>query len=292
MVAIVGALYLVLSLIATGPVLSPRLPDFALHAGPTVTQAEADEILALVEEAEGILAGYAGGHLPSLEIFVHADRRSLAADLASWSGDSEADAWRVVSDGSWVHYTGAIFIDLTPPERPDYSAFWGVAHEVAHAFQERLYSPAVRGWERGECWYSHGRLMAPYGPMWLLEGGAERLSFRALVDSAYWEEYAEGHTEQQVKDELIAAVYAVSSQRLEFLANATYLAPDDYGLAFAAVARLEEGRSPEAVLRYYKRLGDGLCWNEAFEEVFGVTAGTFYGLFDGGRFPDELETAG
>jgi hypothetical protein len=282
---IVGALFLVLRLVAGEPQLSPRPPGFDLHAGPTVTEAQASQVLSLVEEAEGILAGYAGGHLPSLDVFVQADRHALAADLAGWTGLTESDAWRVVSQGAWVYHAAAIFIDLTPPELPPQSSFWGIAHEVAHAFEERLYLPAMAGWERGDCWFSHGSTMAPYGPMWLLEGSAERLAFHALVDSSYWDEYAGGRTEQQVEDGLIVEAYASSSHRLEFLAAATYLAPEDYGLAFAAVARLEERRSPEAVVLFWKGLDEGLCWNETFERAFGITVADFYDDFEMRRLP-------
>jgi len=90
-----------------------------------------------------------------------------------------------------------------------------------------------------------------------------------------------------VEHDITTAAYAGSTSRLEFLANATYLAPEDYSLAFAAVARLEERTSPEAVTLYYKRIGAGLCWQEAFEETFRISAGDFYDLFDSPRFPDE-----
>jgi len=291
-VVVVGALFAVLRLFGGEPPLSPRPPDFDLHAGPTVTAAQAQQVLSMVEEAEVIFAGHAGGHLPFLDVFVEADRHALAADLAAWTGEIESDAWRVVSDGSWVHYRGAIFIDLTPPALPVYAAFWRIAHEVGHAFQQRLYSPAEPGWKRGDCWFSHGSIMAPYGPMWLLEGSAQRLAFRAVVESSHWDEYAQGRTEQQAEHDLTVAGYAGSSHRLEFLANATYLAPEDYGLAFAAVGRLEERSSPEAVVLYWKRLGDGLCWNEAFERTFGITAGEFYDDFEMQRLPAAPDAAG
>ena len=284
---IMTVLGVVLRLIAgPGPVLSPLPTHFEVRPGPTVTAAQTRVILAMAEHAEGILAGYVGGHLPGLTLFIEADRAALARDLSAWLGVPESDAWRVVSAGAWVEARGAIFVNLTPPRAAaSGDAFWAVAHEEAHAFQERLVSPALGGWLRGSCWASHGSTMAPSGPMWLIEGSADRFALHTLTNSAYWAGWAQGRTDEEVSWEIATPAYAASGVRLQFLAAATPLSDEGYGLAFAAVTRLEAQTSWPAVVRYWRLLGEGLCWDQAFEEAFGMTPNQFYDDFEANRPP-------
>lgn len=100
------------------------------------------------------------------------------------------------------------------------------------------------------------------GPLWLVEGAAEYFA----------ERYSEQELETQGHPIAHWAIHAMSSQKnlggLQDLE--TELDIEDYGLAHFAVRLLAETAGEDAVFGFWRSLGRGMNWDQAFLDSFGV----------------------
>ena len=151
------------------------------------------------------------------------------------------------------------------------------AHELNHAQTADL---------------SNSSLVAAYneiphvGPVWLVEGTADFLAWQALSEGGIvpYEELRELFVEN-------AGMIPESLKGMETEAGFnSRLNSIDYSLLAAELLASRSGQS--SLFDYYASLEQGTTWMGQFREIFGMTVGEFYDLFEQHRtagFP-ELET--
>jgi hypothetical protein len=278
-----GVVVLVSVRAASREVLSADPPTVRLTAGDGVPAADRALVVQLAQVAESTLASRAGGHLRSLELFVDVDVEALAERLADRVGVTTEEAARAL-DGFWVTAEGALFLDLSGGAIEGTRDFSSVAHEVAHAFEWAL-SAAGRGHLARGCddpatptWR-----MPLTGPAWLAEGIAEWLAFQVYADSAYW---PADQDRQEATRALLEEAFLNLDRPLKSLAETgvweVVARKGREGYAMAALAgQLLASRSGDAaLLAYWKYMAEGLCWDTAFTQAFGLTPGSFYASYE------------
>lgn len=144
------------------------------------------------------------------------------------------------------------------------------AHELHHVLHGQIYPEAWRATmvPRDEVWSS--------GPVWLLEGAATWVGERAAIDQglvsletrrAEWEEWS--RTIDRPLDELESLV---EEERAGFSYWYYALAIDEL-LALAP-------NGPASLTDYYEATADGVAWETAFEQAFGISVPDFYAEFE------------
>jgi hypothetical protein len=272
----------VMPLPENSPYLAPlaaEAPSIAIHAGSGVEAADRGTALEWAVNAEGIIARYAGGHVPSLTVFADIDPAALARQLAEVEAIPFDEAYEHVSRG-YSGGPGAVFLNLTsmPLVRPD--GYFEIAHEVAHAYQAYLASPALNNGVFCPAYWTRRT-----GPRWLDEGTAELVGRHAFVDSPYW---PGTQTAEAYHRSLLEAAYRDFDGSLRLLATDngwnTYGADSAaYAFSYAAVSLLEDEAGRTALFDYWRNLGRGQCWEAAFSDAFGFTPDRFYDLFEDWR---------
>ena len=232
--------------------------------------------------AEGILASYAGGHLPALVVRVSADRNALAADLAREMGLSQSRA-EAVLDRHWgVPWDGSIFVDLSTKRLEYPKDFDWMAVAVVMLYEEYLTETAEgMAAHLGRCSAGGATDIGARGPWWLWEGVSDYLAYEARFDSRYWT--GSDQEAQAIRDSIVSDAYAATEVDLADLEPDTAEASVDSAqlqVAYAGVSMLVEESGRRALFDYFALLGGGECWDEAFEHAFGSTIGDFYLLFE------------
>ena len=163
--------------------------------------------------------------------------------------------------GPWAAtvYNGNIYIrggdgvwTLAPVERRYALLF----HEWYHLVQEEL----LRSRRTGI-------------PDWLAEGTAEWIGYRAAVHFGYYPSYA--YVRSQERAEALA-----TGVPLERLTRRVEVGPQ-YALSFMAIDELD--LHERALLRFWRILGAGERWRDAFDAIFGVSVPRFYERFERAR---------
>ena len=278
-----GAVALVCVRAASREVLSADPPRIRLTAGDAVSAADRAFIVELAQAAEGALAVQAGGHLRSLELFVDVDVEALAKRLADRVGITPEEAARAL-DGFWVTAEGALFLDLSGGAIEGTRDFPLVAHEVAHAFEWALSAPGREHLATGcddpatPTWR-----MPLTGPAWLAEGIAEWLAFQVYADSAYW---PADQDRQEATRALLEEAFLNLDRPLKSLAETgvwevvARKGREGYAMAALAGGLLADQSADAALFTYWKGMGEGLCWDTAFTQAFGLTPGSFYASYE------------
>lgn len=267
--------------------LGVRSPEIEYRLLDDATASQADNLRTLVESAEELIGGYAGGHLESLTIVAGADAAKLAQVLADDVGEDDP---QVILENLQTHH----FITLGPFVYLDLSAglqadsYDLVAVGVATAFQQSLLGSLGSSADLAEC----ARLDPANefaGPVWLYLGVPDYLRTQAYFDSGYWQR-VHGTSPEEGQAQIIAAGYAGTSLPLADLGFLdTWLdSPNGqalYDLSYAAISLLVEQAGMRSLFEYWKRLGDGECWDEAFQHTFGIGTADFESLFEAQRPP-------
>jgi hypothetical protein len=110
-----------------------------------------------------------------------------------------------------------------------------------------------------------------YGPGWMVEGVAEFLSMRMILDAGL-APVAETQT-------FTNTLLRLSTASLEELERLPLPNPEDYATAGLAVSRLMADRPLSTLESFYTQLGEGIAWPLAFAQCFGLTPQQFYGEF-------------
>ncbi len=140
------------------------------------------------------------------------------------------------------------------------------AHELVHIYQHSL--AAHRGYD-----LDHSKVRV-HGPVWLIEGGAEFQTHRALTKGAVY-----FYDERRRRSSETAS--AVDTPLSEIETYKTVLATQgSYQLGEMAVELLAASAGEEAVMAYWTLLNPETSWQEAFETTFGMTISEFYVLFE------------
>ena len=129
------------------------------------------------------------------------------------------------------------------------------AHELMHFWQKDVGSPREAA-----------------GPVWLLEGAAELLGYRALVAAGV---ASEGETRNYSLRRVEPDTPSLSS--LERRGD-----PDQfsYPLSYLATELLTAERGPTACREYWRALSRGKPWEAAFTDAFGIGPEAFYARFE------------
>lgn len=151
------------------------------------------------------------------------------------------------------------------------------AHSLSHSYQHLL--PEEGRWQ-----HDHMTLEDHHvGPAWLIEGGAEFQSLRAMAKGAVIR-----YDQRRQQYGARAGTVEAPLQNLETY-DVLLPTPHSYSLGTMAVELLASHAGEETVVSYWTLLGSETTWREAFETAFGLTIDEFYPLFEEHRaagFPE------
>jgi hypothetical protein len=117
-------------------------------------------------------------------------------------------------------------------------------------------------------------VIRPYGPTWLLEGSAQLFQWRVQAERA-------GQSLPAFRAFTIGRLGADIQVQLETLAtNSGFQSVRNaYTLGALASEWLANLRGTRAFVDYYRLLGQGQQWSDAFKQAFGITIPDFYATF-------------
>ena len=146
----------------------------------------------------------------------------------------------------------------------------GVAHSAAHS-TSHSYQNLLSSVEEQATGFSE---VYSKGPVWLVEGGAEFQTIRALAKGFV---YSYDRRREWYRERASSVDFPLS----ELETFETVLAIDNgYAPGTMAVELLAFLTGEEAVIAYWTLLRNGTTWQEAFEAAFGMTTAEFYPLYE------------
>jgi len=135
----------------------------------------------------------------------------------------------------------------------------------------------IAGHEFVHVWQGHqGTVGCLNGPIWLVEGMPESISYRAVVRDGLIRQTALDAFEKEW----------VSSARSVPLRDLETSFPNDvhpYNVSWLAVDRVLAPGSQGALRAYCERVGNGVPWRTAFAQAFGESVDSFYSRFEAYR---------
>lgn len=135
-----------------------------------------------------------------------------------------------------------------------------LAHEVFHALQAQLdhLNEAT----------TPPDVVRTSGPVWLNEGAAEYIGYRVAADTGF-----QAYSTSLAQQKSCARQFGVPLDQLQ-----TYAQPQSYCLFEVAVDHLvaEAPGDVNGLINYYKALGAGTAWPEAFKLAFGKSVEDYY----------------
>ncbi|WP_421054693.1 hypothetical protein [Leisingera sp. D0M16] len=173
-------------------------------------------------------------------------------------------------------YGGQAYLDqllICWPLKSRYDAAWAkkvrrvvgaiMAHEYMHHIQRELAHEKVLSKN-----YTPRRR---FGPAWMVEGGAELGEYNWLVKRGYRK-----LTLQELQKSALK-----NSKGLRGMQNyGTVKGGEQYRTARFAVYLLAHRFGEDAVLNYWRYLGQGKSWEAAFRAAFGMSLGTYSSEFE------------
>jgi hypothetical protein len=147
----------------------------------------------------------------------------------------------------------------------------------AETWSARAERIEIAGHELVHVWQGHqGSFGCLNGPIWLVEGMPEAISYRAMI-----------------RDGLIAQA-ALDRFEKEWVSTARYVPlreletsfPNDvhpYNVSWLAVDRVLAPGSQASLRAYCERVGNGMAWRTAFALSFGESVDAFYARFEAYR---------
>ncbi len=193
----------------------------------------------------GVRAGedYANDHFggaASRTVFVHVANDNSCINGATAIGYEICV--NAVSD-SWVALS------------PDYLKLKVLAHEYFHVWQHDLF-----------CYRE---------PQWLYEGMAEWFGYQAIVSAGLVDPVA-----ASVERQVLLQEEPIHTPLSEQEGAAVAPQPADYALWSFAAQRLMSGHTDADVRTFCAGKGEGLTWQESFEEAFGMSVEDWYAEFE------------
>jgi hypothetical protein len=135
----------------------------------------------------------------------------------------------------------------------------------------------IAGHEYVHVWQGHqGAAGCLSGPIWLVEGMPESISYRAMI--------RDGLIQQSALD--LFEKRWVASARYVPLSELESAFPNDtnpYNVGWLAVDRVLAPGSQVALRSYCERVGNGQPWRTAFAAAFGESIDSFYSRFEAFR---------
>jgi len=135
----------------------------------------------------------------------------------------------------------------------------------------------IAGHEYVHVWQGHqGGVGCLNGPIWLVEGMPESISYRAMVRDGL---VALDRLERFEKEWVRAARYVPLRELETTFPNDT----SPYNVSWLAVDRVLAPGSQAALRGYCERVGNGVAWRTAFAQAFGESVDSFYARFEAYR---------
>jgi hypothetical protein len=240
--------------------------------GPEVKDGDRAVIKAGISMASDYAEQLDGVESAGVTAYVYEDVTRLSVQwegVASSAGVPVETLIRGLSRYVGETFPTAIFINTAAPEWRNLSSVEQLrlaAHEYFHTLQMTLVGPDV-----AKTFYS-GAIDQPsvIGPNWLLEGSAEYLSWMTLE----WLSLGE-------LDTRIPSLQPGAPLRdLASYASFYGAGQPAYDASLAGVYRLASDRGPAGLISYYRYVGYGLTWQDAFLLAFGENADDFYEAYE------------
>lgn len=245
----------VLNADGTLPRRTPADPQFVYYSvGAGVSAQDIHEVHEGVARAASYIADNVAGAVGGL-------KRPVTVRVYGGTGESpcclaNADGFRIVVD----HQTWR-----TPP---------AAAPDTWSASTERK---EIAGHEYVHVWQGHqGAAGCLSGPIWLVEGMPESLSYRAMVRDGLIDPVA---LERFEKRWIASARYVPLRELESSFPNDT----SPYNVSWLAVDRVLAPGSQASLRSYCERVGNGQPWRTAFAAAFGESVDSFYARFEAYR---------
>lgn len=139
-----------------------------------------------------------------------------------------------------------------------------MAHEYMHHIQYELTNSKV--------WRNNYRSQSRMGPAWMVEGGAEVAEYE-------WKIARGGYRRLSLAELMKPASKSAKSLRT-MLENRSVKGLEQYLTARYAVYLLTKRYGEQAVLNYWRHVGQGKSWEAAFRAAFGQSISSFYSEFE------------
>lgn len=187
-----------------------------------------------------------------------------------------------------LYYSGIAYLDqllICWKRMPRYDQAWHkkvypkisaiMAHEYMHHLQRELTNSKV--------WKSSYRSQRKMGPAWMVEGGAE-------VAEYDWRTTRGGYRKLSLQELLKPAAKSKKGLRA-MQEHRSVKGAEQYLTARFAVYLLSRRYGDQAVLDYWRYVGQGKSWEAAFRNAFGLSIGSYYTEFETMRRNPELASA-
>jgi hypothetical protein len=257
------------------PVPTP-IPDLSFRFGDDVSVFERTLIITAIEVTRDLLSADARVS-PPITVFAHQNLEGLLRDYTQYA---RAQEWRaqglverltnVVAEASYRgvlintgHRAWAVLTDA--------DLMRAVAHEYVHVVQLENAGPQIAD----QTLRSNVDSVPPAGPLWLLEGSAEVVSY-LVADRLDIQDYAGTLVDLGIE----ARDNPVPLAKLETYLG--YYAGGEDGIARAVLASdyLMRNRDLSQLFAYWDDIRRGGRWQDAFVRRFGTTVENFYMNFD------------
>jgi hypothetical protein len=227
------------------------------------TRATIEDAFAFAREAARSAFQYEVG---TVSIFASSDSNEIGTWYAEFLGSpssTSSEAWQTRTAEAAYR---SIF--LRPPVGRDF--FTTIAHEYFHVVENELMGKALSDQARR----TPPPQMRNYGPNWLMEGAADLFGLHATAER-------NGLTLQALKMSQIQSLRGLTTdlQVLE-TSQGFQSVSGAYQLSYLASSYLTDASGLSAILAYYRLIGEGWLWQDAFAQAFGRSIDSFYTDFE------------
>ena len=189
-----------------------------------------------------------------------------------WSLEQTRDSWEngiAVAGRNWIFLNPSAEWYTTAPRKSRMNV---IVHELVHA-----------GYQYGQSGLSVGGANSRVpdgGPLWLSEGSAEFLAYRAASADGVLSYQAERESKDPWGFVRQAQYIEKPLRELETWDRISSTRISAYPYSLMAAELLAAPAGQRALLDYYRLLQPGTTWQMAFEAAFGMTIDDFYTLFE------------
>lgn len=252
---------------------STAVPSTFFEFGNLVPPDDRALIEAGVSIAQRYLDAAVGINEPRVTVYAYADLQGVDApweSIASQSGIPPDALVQGLNVFVGETFPEAIFINVASPRWKDLPTLERIrlaAHEYVHAIQLDLMGAG----KTRRFFNSVGQTETTAGPLWLIEGSAEYLSWLALQSTGLLslDRFLETTTAKRVAPRQMSSFGAFQIE-----------GPAAYVSGLRAVIYLAGAGGEERVLDYFETLGLGESWEVAFRDTFGRDIESFYRDYD------------
>jgi hypothetical protein len=246
----------------------PAPPVFTFGLG--ITEAQADEVRRGIEGVRVFLATI-DAVPPRLDVRVWADLESTVQAYAVLVGVPVEVARHHWATSTAITFREFVLVNAGSPgwtQATTRDRAKTLAHEVFHVVQGAQIAPK-------ELIGVPDDQIPIGGPRWLIEGAAEVGGFSAIAHAGLYP-LDQARAEQVARSKLNESPLPSYATQPEWQRNPRAV----YSLAFVAVDYLTRGRGLQSLVAFWRVIGRGASWQDAFATAFGRSIDTFYAEFE------------